>query len=417
MGQTKVMTEKEIYESAIQTCYPDEDDREPESYPELINFSSVMFYRFLPHPKIVLPPEFVYYKLKKHQLSQDNDAHRHLTPIEWNLIWESAQLRFEVLGGRLHEDFKWIEELRGHNVYFLPISSFHRYDAYAPLFHLLPINILSKWGLPALKRGLWPMTMPELLIDHVIPRDFDSRLSNAFAEYIWPLIDSRSRMSAYSKTEPIRLLAHNLDFWLPYIYQVAENRISSLGHVPCDDEEQSNLIVDANGKVPSDWVVNRPIHGGEVWIGERDAWAAAQEMVELADREGKLRSLIDAIRSNRVEDDFSECWSFVKEDFERKIHKKRNKISVKFVELNDTVPVHGPESEILEDLLWEDFMALLDAKERKIVVCLRNGPTKMAKISERLGYANHSPVSKALARIRGKAKEYFDLPPKKWTLS
>ena len=79
-----------------------------------------------------------------------------------------------------------------------------------------------------------------------------------------------------------------------------------------------------------------------------------------------------------------------------------------FVELNDTIPIHGPESELHETLLWEDFLALLEPKDRRIVILLRNGETRIGEIGKLLGYANHSPVSKALARIRRKALDFFD---------
>jgi len=132
-------------------------------------------------------------------------------------------------------------------------------------------------------------------------------------------------------------------------------------------------------------------------------------MVNTADSSGKLRAIIDAVQSNRVEDDFSDKWSFAKEDFERKLYRKRSKVKVSFVELDNTLPVHGPESEVHEKLLWEDFLALLKPKERHIVVCLRSGITNLKEISEKLGYANHTPVSKALKKIREKAAKYLEL--------
>ncbi len=106
-----------------------------------------------------------------------------------------------------------------------------------------------------------------------------------------------------------------------------------------------------------------------------------------------------------MEEDFSSRWSFAREDFERKLYQKRSKVRVHFVELDDTIPVHGPESEVHENLLWQNLMAVLDPKERRVVVCLRSGITRMGEIGKRLGYANHSPVSKALARIRKKAQK------------
>jgi hypothetical protein len=59
--------------------------------------------------------------------------------------------------------------------------------------------------------------------------------------------------------------------------------------------------------------------------------------------------------------------------------------------------------------LWEDFFTLLNAKERRIIICLRNGVTKIGDVAEILGYANHSPESKRLAQIRRKAKRFFEI--------
>ena len=60
-----------------------------------------------------------------------------------------------------------------------------------------------------------------------------------------------------------------------------------------------------------------------------------------------------------------------------------------------------------ENLVWENFLALLDTKERRIVVLLRNGITQIGEVSKILGYANHSPVSKTLSKIREKAQIYL----------
>jgi hypothetical protein len=126
-------------------------------------------------------------------------------------------------------------------------------------------------------------------------------------------------------------------------------------------------------------------------------------MVEAADEGGRLRTIIDAVRRHRVEDDFSDRWSWAKEDFERKLYSKRSKCRVSFVELRDTLPVHGPDKEVDGNLLWDDLLAMVDPKDRSVVVCLRNGLTRVSEISDVLGYANHSAVSKKLARIRTRA--------------
>jgi hypothetical protein len=109
-----------------------------------------------------------------------------------------------------------------------------------------------------------------------------------------------------------------------------------------------------------------------------------------------------------VEDDFSEHWSYAREDFERKLYHKRSKVKVRFVELTDTIPVQGPDTEVIADMVFADFLALLDKRERQVVVLLRSGVTKVGDVASILGYKNHSPISKRLVQIRKKATEYFD---------
>jgi len=77
---------------------------------------------------------------------------------------------------------------------------------------------------------------------------------------------------------------------------------------------------------------------------------------------------------------------------------------VTFVELDDTIPVHGADKELDENLLWDDVFALVEPKDHRVVVCLRSGVTRVSEIATLLAYANHSAVSKKLARIRERAR-------------
>jgi hypothetical protein len=79
-----------------------------------------------------------------------------------------------------------------------------------------------------------------------------------------------------------------------------------------------------------------PTFGIDVWTGEEEASEATYDLIERADQGGRLRALIDAIRSNRVEEDFSARWSWAREDFERKLHRKRSRWRVHFVELKES---------------------------------------------------------------------------------
>jgi hypothetical protein len=242
-----------------------------------------------------------------------------------------------------------------------------------------------------------------------MPSDFEHRLSEAFAAHIWSHVDSGSSLQAFSATEPLKLLSHSLDFWLPYALMVVEDLMRDFERCEPDNDRQKMLLAKARKEGFDRVAIDRPRKGGTLWIGEKEAGDVTDLVVEAADRQGRLRQLIDAVRSNRISDDFSPIWSYAREDFERKLYSKRSKVRVSFVELTDTLPVHSARSEYTDGLLWQDFTSLLDAKERHIVVALRSGTTKLADIAATLGYSNHSPVSKALDRIRRKASAFLSL--------
>lgn len=56
--------------------------------------------------------------------------------------------------------------------------------------------------------------------------------------------------------------------------------------------------------------VGNPPLGGDIWRCEKDAADILRMAVEEADSTGRLREILDAVKSNRVEDDFSDRWSF-----------------------------------------------------------------------------------------------------------
>jgi hypothetical protein len=382
-------------------------DLDPEMYPELFNLSAAFFYKFVPHPTKRKNPEFVYIPLDFEKGDRDEMVKKDVLIAQWNSIWEAGQLRADFFEKDLPFDLSWLRNYDRKNIYLLPDANVPRYETYKPLFHLLPQGVLRKFNLPVLKKGVWPPLTYQHLIEPLLMPNFEEQLSTAFSYYIWPLLNSSSKKQAFTKNDPLITLSHNLDYWLPFIYTVAEERLKTFGRTKPESEEAKTKLAELRKTIPRSMKANTPLKGGAIWMGEQEAWEAASDMVNIADRDGKLRSLIDAIKSNRIEDDFSSRWSFEREDFERKLYQKRSKVKVSFAELNDTIPVHDRWSELHEDLLWEDFISILDPKERRIVICLRNGITNMAEVGNLLGYANHSPISKALKLIRLKAEKYL----------
>src|SRR5450756_968598 len=324
----------------------------------------------------------------------------------WNILWEAAQFRRRFFDEEeLPEPIARIADLGDINTILVPRTQ-SRYFEYEPLFHLLPKATLDRFGLPLLRRGQWPFMADLGNVDRYLPADFGERLAKAWAWTVWPHLNSGSRLAAFSKDDPIRLLAHNLDFWVPPVTTVVQEALRTFPEV--DKGKAVGPVPLEDGGFLEGAVTGNPRMGGPIWMGEEEAADKVAESVEAADETGRLRAILEAVRSHRVADDFSSQWSNAREDFERKLYRKRNKVQVRFVELTDTIPIQGPESEILGKLVTSDFLALLDSQQREIVVLLSSG-YRQHEIAERLGYANHSSIAKRLTRIRRQAEQFFGL--------
>lgn len=378
----------------------------PDHYPALATVSAAFFFKLVVVPRTPPPPpQYVYVPVAR--VTDPGFVALAL----WNFMWEWGTVRPESEREGLPERVvAFLDRHPEENFRLVPFTGEQdRLACYDPLYALLPWGTLERFGLPQ-RRTTWPMIAPAWHRCQVAGGV--DRLSAALAHHLWPLLGARSAQSALSKREPTRVLAHHLDFWLPYADVVVQRRMKARGRVPFEgeqqrrDQEELQRVVD----LELDADACRPCYGGHAWYGEEEALEAAREMVEVADEGGRLRGLLEAVRANRVEDDFSPRWSHLREDFERKLYRKRSKWRVAFVELDDTVPVHAPDVEVDVErrLLWQILFATLNEKERRIVVCLRNGTTTATDIAAELGYANHSPISKALAAIRRKARRYFE---------
>lgn len=386
------------------------DDRStPDQYPVLTNISAGFMYSKMVRPLDPAPPEYVTVPMEP-WLLLDQRANLGVAVARWNLLWEAGQLRRRFFDrDDLPEPLAALSDLGDVNLTLVPRTP-SRYFEYAPLLHLLPKRTLEANGLPVLRAGQWPFLADHAGIDDFLPGDFEARLSRAWAHTVWPHLESGSRMKAFSSDDPIKLLAQNLDFWIPAVTATIQERLRDFPEGDNHDhsEELGGPVTLNDGSVLTGAVTGRPRMGGPVWFGEEDAGYAVEETVYHADSTGRLRGILDAVRSNRVEDDFSDHWSFAREDFERKLHGKRRRVKVTFVEVPDTVPVQGPESEVIGNLVTNDFLSMLDVPNRRIVVLLNSGVSSKTEIASILGYANHSAVSKRLAQIRNEAQRYFD---------
>lgn len=397
----------------------DERAADATRYPTLHVLSPGMFYRGLPFPVPSQPDplEVVFLSPARGKAATES----HVNIVEWNVLWESAQLRRELFKDWNEEHRNvpaWLLKYGDRNIHFVPHVKTDPSQTFEPLYKLLPLRILEKAGLPPAGRGMWPIFMAHDTYGDM-PGDAYARFERALSMHLWPRLLRGVTHHAFSDNDPIQILSHAPAFWMPHALHVCFERAACYENNDRDwTDEQRREVSEVNAH-PTNLEVGVAYQasrfGGPLWEGEADASEAADEMIEHADRSGRLRALIDTVLSNRTDDDFSACWSREKEDFERAMFHKRAKVKVSFVELPEQEAIHSAftqlapsaEREAVEQLMFNDFLTLLDEKSRSIVICMRRGITTAVDISRELGYANHTPVTKRLHKIRRAAQRYF----------
>ncbi len=167
-----------------------EDERNPSVFPELSKLSGAFLYQFLPRPKELARPEFLFLPSPKRGMKKPSVTEFAGILGQWNIAWEAGQLRSKVVfsSKERRKIFKALPALSStddRNVYLLPDTA-KRFDAYLPLYSMLPLHILERFGLPAIRKMVWPTITPmnSYEIEPFLPVDFRARLSRAFASHI-----------------------------------------------------------------------------------------------------------------------------------------------------------------------------------------------------------------------------------------
>src|SRR5690606_13023843 len=161
-------------------------------------------YRFLPVPDGDRPaPEYAYVPLSRTKSS----IHRTGAIAQYNWAWESGHLRSHWREEDWPTELAWVNGVEDVDLRLVPRVRQHRYDAFAPLYHLLPADTLRRFGLPLLKQGMWPSVSHDWELDKLLPADVDTRLSAALSYHLWPYLQSGSAPSAFAPDEPVRVLS------------------------------------------------------------------------------------------------------------------------------------------------------------------------------------------------------------------
>jgi len=254
------------------------EDLDPDIFPYLWTVSAAFMYQFVPIPcGAVRSPEFVYVPMPGRGIPRMATFGR---VAQWNMLWEARHLRHRMFRARdLPRALRWLRRHPESDFRLVPLEGKTRYAAYGPLYHLLPLGVLERFGLPPIKRGGWPVEYDFGQTDGVLPADWEPRLSQAVAFHLWPFLCPRSAPSMFSRTDPLRLLGHNLDFWMPYLDLVAQQRSAQAERCGFDEEypDQPEKLALARSRLAGECDVERPLMGGPVWMGESEAREAASE--------------------------------------------------------------------------------------------------------------------------------------------
>ncbi len=155
----------------------------------------------------------------------------------WNLLWEAAQYRRRFFDeDELPGPMARIAYEGDANVVFAPPTK-SRYHEHALLAHLPPRKALERHGLPLLRAGQCPHIASQANIDPYLPPRFsEASAGQSLGLTIWRHLSPASPIRGFSGTDPIRILAHNLDYWLPPVTEVVQETLRDIPEVEGGNE-------------------------------------------------------------------------------------------------------------------------------------------------------------------------------------
>ena len=262
----------------------DDEKAGADLYPRLFNVSTGMIYTAVLRTQDPEPAEYVTIPLSSGWGDEENRLHVAVT--RWNMQWEAAQFRRWIF--REDDLPSPLSELAGR---VISTSCWCRVPhallrVRAPAPHAAQSGTRTAWP-PVAARGQWPPFADFYQVDRYLPDDFESRLSRAWASTIWGHIFRKSPMSGFTKSDPIRLLAHNLDYWVPAVTQVIQQEMREWPEV--DKGIVAHPVRLTDGTIFGGAVRANPRMGGDVWRGEDEAALMVERTIEAADIHGRFR--------------------------------------------------------------------------------------------------------------------------------
>ena len=327
---------------------------------------------------------------------------------DWNSSQRAGFLRSGPTMEGLKEAVPFLEQRRNPNMILVPTFE-DRSELDVMLAALLPDEVLQQHHLERRRS-----TLNLLFTHHTLDSGWGRRARSAFAQHIWTRLCPRARLSegAFAAGSPLRLLAGDTRFWAHRLYRLALDRRDAYFE-PTTHEEASwkpvkQLSEQILRMIPEHdrhlFQVTRPLMGGDLW-DVFDPQDRDDVLRAVIDGDGVLASLdpvIELLHQHRTHEDFSDRHSWIKEDFERSFYSKRARLKVDVIETIDDAPAYDLEpSEPYEQVLFRDMIAMLDQKERRLVLALRMGKNA-STIARDAGLRGHASISRRISALKSK---------------
>ena len=250
---------------------------------------------------------------------------------------------------------------------------------YLPLFYLIPDEIALKRGLSGFPRDPYAAAMDAYWREVYNSKWFQVTVLDTWGWMMWQCLGIRGGVDNYSKNDPFVIMTFSLPMWAALLAEQGINTDFLAAQPPDTKIPFLNMEMAAHncGQIAKlFW--NHP--------------------------ELKMREVWKIVKAHRDHNDYSGSPSHVKMDFHRKFYHTRARIKVESIINADGEFIHAPYTqgdfdEVLTRIWFDGFLKRLNDKDREIIRLLEEGYTQ-EEIADKLGYANHSGVSKRVKYLR-----------------
>lgn len=352
------------------------------------------------------PLELVSYDYK-------NSEERH-TGFFWNSAYEGGLCRDAELLDSVQKIIPSLGSRSNPNIFLVPtISGGSMLDLM--LRSVIPSRLKSQSRLDTSgSANLW--LVPTGL--HQLSSDYFRRCRETFERYIWSKLQrsGRSKYDCFSVNDPLRLLSADDGYWKARLYRVALYYYEQFEEAYNVDQDWDSLeglrerFFEEAPDATDDFLIRRPRKGGTLWFEDDDdeCEAVVEDMLDGLGVLDPVQPMLDLIHSHRVHEDFSDKYSWVREDFERSFYSKRSKVKVVLVETVDELPVWSADECYLDEgTVFRDLLACFDKRDQRLLIAVRRGFTQ-TEIASDLGLRGHASISRRINKIKARLKDLLD---------